>query len=113
LAGVIGGLGLYQRDRDVWFWKRQFQPSSIARRLPRSEARTDASIRSKAQDPVNTVRGIAGRSAAAGYLARDSHRGRCSGSKKDTPPPPPIDLPLEWLARKLGRVVDPSEVREF
>jgi phenylalanyl-tRNA synthetase beta chain len=37
--------------------------------------------------------------------------GGVADARKEIPAPPPIDLPLEWLARKLGRGIPPGEVR--
>jgi phenylalanyl-tRNA synthetase beta chain len=66
----------------------------------------------KAQDPANTVRGLA----RAIELLREVSPGiRLVGGvvdvKREMSAPPPIRLPLEWLERKLGRSIEPAEVR--
>jgi len=115
LAGVIGGAdsAISERTTRVVLESANFQAPSIRKTSAAIKLRTDASMRfEKAQDPANTVRGIA---RAIELLQELSPGIRIVGGvadqKKDIPPPPPIDLPLEWLARKLGRAIDASEVR--
>jgi phenylalanyl-tRNA synthetase beta chain len=77
--------------------------------------RTDASMRfEKAQDPVNTVRGLA---RALELLKEVSPGIRLVGGVADAyqplPQPKPIALDLAWLNRKLGREVPASEVRRI
>ena len=84
-----------------------------ARRRPRIKLRTDASMRfEKAQDPANTVRGLA---RAIELLQEISPGIRLVGGVADREaelaPPPPIELPLDWLQRKLGRAMSAAEVR--
>ncbi len=95
--------------------ERQF-PGVISVRKTSSaiKLRTDASMRfEKAQDPANTVRGLA---RAIELLQRDFAR-HPPGGRRGRPEaemrrrPPPIDLPLDWLERKLGRAIDAAEVR--
>jgi phenylalanyl-tRNA synthetase beta chain len=66
----------------------------------------------KSQDPVNTVRGLA---RAVDLLRQVSPGIRFVGGLADAAreprQPAPIELPLEWLDRKIGRHVDPAEVR--
>jgi phenylalanyl-tRNA synthetase beta chain len=65
----------------------------------------------KSQDPANTVRGIARAIELLIELSPGIRPlGGIADQKKDFIPRPPIDLPLDWLARKLGRAIDPSEV---
>ena len=92
-----------------------FSASSIRKTSSKLKLRTDASIRfEKAQDPANTVRGLA---RAVELLAEVSPGIRLVGGladqKKDIAPPPPIALPLDWLAKKLGRQVAPETVRDI
>ena len=67
----------------------------------------------KAQDPANTVRGLA----RAIELLREISPGIRAGGRpgrpeaRDARRPPPIELPLDWLERKLGRAIDAAEVR--
>ncbi|MBZ5586822.1 MAG: transposase, partial [Acidobacteriia bacterium] len=117
LGGVIGGLdsAISERTRRVVLESANFQAASIRRTSAAIKLRTDASMRfEKSQDPANTVRGLA----RAIELLRELSPGiRLVGGtadqKKDTAPPPPILLPLEWLQRKLGRSIEPAEVRRI
>jgi phenylalanyl-tRNA synthetase beta chain len=117
LAGVIGGAAtaISDKTRRVVLESANFQAASIRKTSAAIKLRTDASVRfEKAQDPANTVRGIA----RAIELLREVSPGiRVAGGvadqKKAIPSPPPIALPLAWLERKLGRAVDPAEVRRI
>jgi phenylalanyl-tRNA synthetase beta chain len=117
LGGVIGGLdtAIGEKTRRVVLESANFQASSIRRTSAAIKLRTDASMRfEKAQDPANTVRGLA----RAIELLREISPGiRLVGGvadqKRDMPAPPPIPLPLDWLERKLGRSVDAAEVRRI
>jgi len=68
----------------------------------------------KAQDPHNTVRGLA---RAIELLREICPTARLVGGvadqMRDIVPPPPIELPLDWLNRKLGRAVAAEEVRRI
>lgn len=114
LAGVIGGLdsAINERTKRIVLESACFSASSIRKTSSTLKLRTDASIRfEKAQDPANTVRGLA---RAVELLAKVSPGIRLVGGladqKKDIAPPPPIALPLDWLAMKLGRQVSPEAV---
>jgi len=122
LGGVIGGGDSAISDGSnghtttrIVLESANFQASSIRKTSTALKLRTDASMRfEKAQDPANTVRGLA----RAIELLREISPGiRLVGgladSKRELPPPPAIDLPLDWLQRKLGRNIPPSEVREI
>jgi phenylalanyl-tRNA synthetase beta chain len=68
----------------------------------------------KAQDPHNTVRGLA----RAIELLREicpSARlvGGLADQKREFAAPPSIELPLDWLERKLGRAIPAAEVRRI
>jgi phenylalanyl-tRNA synthetase beta chain len=68
----------------------------------------------KAQDPVNTLRGLARAIALLREVAPGMRLvGGLADRKKDIPALPPITLPLDWLARKLGRTLEPAEVRHI
>jgi phenylalanyl-tRNA synthetase beta chain len=121
LAGVIGGrdsaIGqtVEQTTTRIALESANFQASSIRKTSSALKLRTDASMRfEKAQDPANTVRGLA---RAIELLQEISPGIRLVGgladSKRELPPPPAIDLPLDWLQRKLGRTIPASEVREI
>jgi phenylalanyl-tRNA synthetase beta chain len=115
LAGVIGGMdsAISEKTRRVVLESANFQASSIRKTSSAIKLRTDASMRfEKAQDPTNTVRGIA---RAIEILQEVSPGiqmvGGVADEKRPIPEPRPIDLPLEWLARKLGRAIEPAEVK--
>ncbi len=117
LAGVIGGLdsAINGRTRRLVLESANFQASSIRKTSSRQKLRTDASMRfEKAQDPVNTVRGLA---RAAELLRMVSPGIRLCGGLADQggplPPLPPITVPMDWLIRKLGRAVETDEVRDI
>jgi phenylalanyl-tRNA synthetase beta chain len=117
LAGVIGGAGtaVSGKTTRVVLESATFQASSVRKTSSAIKLRTDASMRfEKAQDPANTVRGLA----RALELLREISPGiRVVGGvadrKKEIAPPAPIDLPLDWLERKLGRAIDAAEVRDI
>jgi phenylalanyl-tRNA synthetase beta chain len=117
LAGVIGGLDtcITDRTRRIVLESANFQAASIRRTSSRHKLRTDASMRfEKAQDPANTVRGLA---RALELLQEFSPGIRVVAGVADQGRllrlPEPILLPLDWLARKLGKTVDPEEVKRI
>jgi phenylalanyl-tRNA synthetase beta chain len=117
LAGVIGGKGsaISEKTTRVVLESANFQASSVRKTSAGIKLRTDASMRfEKAQDPANTVRGLA----RAIELLREVSPGiRLVGGvadvRKEAVPPPPIELPLAWLQRKLGRAIEAGEVRRI
>jgi len=117
LAGVIGGdrSSINDQTTRVVLESANFNAASVRKTSSTIKLRTDASIRfEKAQDPANTVRGIA----RAIELLREISPGvRVTGgvmdAKREIAPPPPIELPLEWLERKLGRSIAADEVRRI
>ena len=117
LAGVIGGAGsrIGPSTTRVILESANFQAASIRRTSAAIKLRTDASMRfEKAQDPCNTVRGLA----RAIELLREVSPGiRVVGGiadvKREIPVPAPIQLPLKWLERKLGRAIEAGEVRRI
>ncbi|MGA1995568.1 MAG: phenylalanine--tRNA ligase subunit beta [Bryobacteraceae bacterium] len=115
LAGVIGGAesAIGESTRRVVLESATFQAASVRKTSSAVKLRTDASMRfEKAQDPANTVRGLA---RAIELLHAVSPGIRIVGGAADvarpTPPPAPISLPLDWLDRKLGRSIPAAEVR--
>jgi phenylalanyl-tRNA synthetase beta chain len=115
LAGVIGGLStsITEKTTRVVLESANFQAASVRKTSSAIKNRTDASMRfEKAQDPANTVRGIA---RAIELLQEISPGIRVVGGvaddRRELPPPPEIELPLAWLERKLGRTIDAAEVR--
>jgi phenylalanyl-tRNA synthetase beta chain len=115
IAGVIGGLdtGIVGTTTRVVLESACFHASSVRKTSSKLKLRTDASIRfEKAQDPVNTLRGLA-RAVELFELVSPGIRiaGGLADCKRDLPAPPPIALPLDWLVRKLGRPIEPARVR--
>ncbi len=115
LGGVIGGLdsAISEKTTRVVLESANFQASSVRKTSSAIKLRTDASMRfEKAQDPANTVRGIARAIELLQELSPGIRPvGGLADQKKNFAPPPPIELPLDWLMRKLGRAMEPSEVR--
>src|ERR1700733_3250019 len=117
LAGVIGGAGsaISSTTTRIVLESACFNASSIRKTSSKLKLRTDASMRfEKSQDPVNTVRGLA---RALELLQEVSPGIRLVGGLTDAyqplKPPEPIELPLNWLNRKLGCEVPPAEVRRI
>jgi phenylalanyl-tRNA synthetase beta chain len=117
LAGVIGGgdSAISEKTTRVVLESANFQASSIRKTSAAIKLRTDASMRfEKAQDPLNTVRGLA---RAIELLCEICPTARLVGGVADQMreivPPPPIELPLDWLERKLGRAIAAAEVRRI
>ena len=117
LAGVIGGAesAISHSTTRIVLESANFNASSIRKTSSRLKLRTDASMRfEKAQDPVNTIRGL---ERAVALLQEVSPGIRQVGAVADAyqPPParPPIKLPLDWLEAKLGRAVPAAEVRRI
>jgi phenylalanyl-tRNA synthetase beta chain len=117
LAGVIGGAGsaISSTTTRIVLESACFNASSIRKTSSKLKLRTDASMRfEKAQDPVNTVRGLA---RALELLQEVSPGIRLVGGLADAYQPlkplEPIHLDLDWLNRKLGCTVAPNEVRRI
>jgi phenylalanyl-tRNA synthetase beta chain len=117
IAGVIGGLptGITPKTTRIVLESANFHAGSIRRTSARLRLRTDASMRfEKAQDPANTVRGLA---RAVELLEQVSPGIRLVGGLADAAappaPPPEIELEVDWVARRLGRAIEPAEVRSI
>jgi phenylalanyl-tRNA synthetase beta chain len=115
IAGVIGGAwsAISESTTRIVFESANFNASSVRKISAALKLRTDASMRfEKAQDPVNTTRGLA---RAIELLQIVSPGIRIAGGLADAkgtfPGVPPIQLPLGWLNRKLGRAIAAHEVR--
>jgi len=115
IAGVIGGLhsAIDAGTKRIVLESACFQAVSVRKTSVALKLRTDASMRfEKSQDPVNTVRGLA---LARELLEQVSPGIRVVGGvadrKAELKKPPPIELTLDWLIRKLGRPVNATEVR--
>ena len=115
IAGVIGGLhsAIDAGTKRIVLESACFQAVSVRKTSVALKLRTDASMRfEKSQDPANTVRGLA---RARELLEQVSPGIRLVGGladrKADLKQPAPIELTVDWLARKLGRPVDAAEVK--
>jgi phenylalanyl-tRNA synthetase beta chain len=117
LAGVIGGAStaISSTTTRIILESACFNASSIRKTSSKLHLRTDASMRfEKAQDPINTVRGLA---RALELLNEVSPGIKLVGGLADNYQPvkplEPIKLDLAWLNRKLGCEVAPAEVRRI
>lgn len=117
LAGIIGGAGsaINQSTTRIVLESANFHAANIRKTSSARKLRTDASMRfEKAQDPMNTVRALA---RAVELLTEVCPGIRLAGGLADSwqaaPAPGPIALPMEWLIRKLGRAIEPAEVRRI
>lgn len=117
LGGVIGGArsAIGPGTTRIVLESANFEATGIRKTSSLHRLRTDASMRyEKAQDPINTTRALA----RAIVLLQEVCPGiRLVGGLLDNwrgaTPQVVIDLPLEWLDRKLGRPVEPAVVREI
>ena len=117
IAGIIGGAGsaISGKTTRLVLESANFNAAHIRKTSSKIRLRTDASMRfEKAQDPVNTVRAL---ERAYELLLEVSPGIRMVGGLADAYRPPkepaPIVLPLEWLARKLGRALPADEVQRI
>jgi len=115
IAGIIGGAdsAISNSTTRIVLESANFNASSVRKTSSRLRLRTDASMRfEKAQDPVNTIRGL---ERAFALLQEVSPGIRLVGGLADNyrplPVPPPVVLPLDWLDRKLGRAISGEQVR--
>jgi len=106
LAGVIGGASsaISAGTTRIILESANFKASSVRKTAQAFKCRTDASMRfEKSQDPVNTVRALA---RAIQLIELVSPGARVVGGLADVhdafPAPPHIELPVDWLRRKLG-----------
>ncbi len=117
LAGVIGGKdsAIGAGTTRIVLESANFHAATVRRTSSALKLRTDASMRfEKSQDPVNTVRALA---RAVELLEELSPGIRVVGgladAGRDPVVAPPIELPLDWLQRKLGREMPKAQVREI
>jgi len=115
LAGVIGGAAsaISETTTRIVLESACFDAVSVRKTSSKLKLRTDASMRfEKSQDPINTVRGL---KHALALLEEVSPGIRLVGGVADAwhrrPQPPPIQLPLDWVDRKLGCGVPANQVR--
>jgi len=114
IGGVIGGLetGITESTTRIVLEAANFRASSIRKTSSKLKLRTDASMRfEKAQDPTNTVRGLARAIELFREVSPDIRLvGGVADSMAAIPEPARIALPMDWLVRKLGRPIEMSEV---
>ena len=117
IAGIIGGAdsAISGSTTRIVLESANFNASSVRKTSSKLKLRTDASMRfEKAQDPVNTIRGL---ERAFALLQEVSPGIRLVGGLADNHRPMPVAgpvvLPLDWLDRKLGRAVPEEEVRRI
>lgn len=114
IAGVIGGKhsAIGPETKRVVFESANFNASAVRKTSSRLKLRTDASMRfEKAQDPHNTLRAIARATELFELVAPGMKPvGGPTDVKGELKAAPVIELKLEWLYRKLGRVVEKAEV---
>ncbi len=117
LAGVIGGAGsaIGGETTRIVLESANFDAACIRKTSAEMKLRTDASMRfEKAQDPHNTVRALA-RAIQLFEIVSPGIR-LCGGlidNFKAPPAPAPIELPMDWLIRKLGRPIEAAQVRSI
>lgn len=117
IGGVIGGMdsAITPQTTAIVLESANFFASSIRRTSAALKLRTDASMRfEKAQDPENTVRGLA-RAVELLHELSPGFRivGGLADARREFVAPAPIRLPMDWLMRKLGREVSEGEVRDI
>jgi phenylalanyl-tRNA synthetase beta chain len=117
IAGVIGGLesAISATTTSIVLEAANFNAASVRKTSAALKLRTDASMRfEKSQDPHNTVRALA---RAIDLLPLLSPGIRLVGGLADRLAnlhhPDRVPLDLNWLARKLGRVLEADEVKRI
>jgi phenylalanyl-tRNA synthetase beta chain len=117
IAGVMGGASsmISAATTRVILEAATWNAASVRRTSTKLKLRTDASMRfEKSLDPANTLRGLA---VAVDLLKQLCPEARVTGGVADVrgeaAARPPIELPVAWLERKLGRAIAQSEVTEI
>src|SRR5579871_6864916 len=117
IAGVIGGKdsAIGPDTKRIVLESACFQAVSVRKTSVALKLRTDASMRfEKSQDPTNTIRGLA---RALELLQQVSPGiqlvGGIAEQKAESTTPAPIELSVDWIARKLGRPVTAQDVRSI
>ncbi len=117
IAGIMGGASsrIHEGTTSILFEAANWHAASIRKTSARLKLRTDASMRfEKALDPANTVRGLARAIALMKLCCPEAVLvGGLADVYRPLPVPEPIRLPLDWLARKLGRALDRAEVEKI
>jgi phenylalanyl-tRNA synthetase beta chain len=117
IAGVIGGRdsAISNSTTTIVLESANFNAASVRKTSSALKVRTDASMRfEKAQDPHNTVRALARALELLPLLSPGIRLvGGLADVSRELHEPAPVAIDLDWLARKLGRVVDGTEVRRI
>lgn len=117
IAGVIGGRdsAISAATTTIVLESANFHAGSIRKTSSALKLRTDASMRfEKAQDPHNTVRALARALDLLPLLSPGIRLvGGLADRSRELHSPAPVSVELDWLARKLGRVVEAGEVRRI
>ncbi|MBV8809726.1 MAG: phenylalanine--tRNA ligase subunit beta [Acidobacteriaceae bacterium] len=114
LAGVIGGAesAISESTTRIVLESANFQAASVRLTSARHKLRTDASMRfEKALDPENTIRGLA-RAVELFRLACPGIQlvGGVADKRGPRVPSNPVVLPVDFVARKLGKPVAVEEI---
>ena len=117
IGGVIGGRdsAISAATTSIVLESANFNASSVRKTSVALKLRTDASMRfEKSQDPHTTTRALARALELLPLLSPGIRLvGGLADRHADMPAPAPIPLDLAWLSRKLGRSLDPAEVRRI
>ena len=117
IAGVIGGKdsAISDSTTTIVLESANFNAASVRKTSAALKLRTDASMRfEKAQDPHNTTRALARALELLPILSPGIRLvGGLADCTAELTTPAPISLNLDWLARKLGRVLEGVEVRRI
>jgi phenylalanyl-tRNA synthetase beta chain len=117
IAGVIGGRdsAISASTTSIVLESANFNASNVRKTSSALKLRTDASMRfEKAQDPHTTVRALARAQELLPLISPGIRLlGGLADASAELTAAPPIPLDLDWLGRKLGRIVEPAEVRRI
>ena len=117
IAGVIGGAesAISETTTRVVLESANFRASSVRLTSARHKLRTDASMRfEKSLDPENTVRGLA-RAMELLELVSPGVRGigGIADNRVERKFSEPINLPVSFVTRKLGKELSNTQIREI
>jgi phenylalanyl-tRNA synthetase beta chain len=113
IAGIIGGMetGVTASTKNVLFESANFHAGLIRKTSTKLRLRTDASMRfEKSLDPKSDLRSMGRAVELMRELSPDAVVGKTTVAGVAAKVIPAIELPLEWLNRKLGQVIAKAEV---
>jgi phenylalanyl-tRNA synthetase beta chain len=117
LAGVIGGAptAISNSTTRVVLESANFNPTRVRLTSARHKLRTDASMRfEKSLDPENTMRGLArGYQLLQKILPGIRNDGAVADNRGPIARPSPIELPLDFVTRKLGIKIPQARIWEI